>query len=94
MRKKNTILFWSTYFDLEKSRTQGRRVPKNLAVLSPKLDELQRAAKRLGLNPKVVSDTAHPCSPWKRTGLLIIPKTEAKGIILKKIAKELYKLRA
>ena len=93
MRKKNKILLWSVYFDSEKTRTQGRRIPKSLAVSSPKLDELQRAAKRLGLNPEVVSDAAHPYYPWSKRGLLIIPKNEAKGKILKKVAKELYNLR-
>jgi len=93
MRKKNKILFWSVYFDLEKTRTEGRRVPKILAVSSPKLDELQRAAKQLGLNPEVVSDAAHPSCPWIRTGLLIIPKNETKGKTLKKIAKELHSFR-
>jgi signal recognition particle subunit SRP19 len=93
MRKRNKILLWPNYFDSEKTRKQGRRVPKNFAVPSPKLDELQRVAKRLGLNPEVVSNAAHPYSSWNRTGLLIIPKIEDKGIILKKIAKELLNLR-
>jgi signal recognition particle subunit SRP19 len=93
MRKKNKIFLWSIYFDADKTRSDGRRVPKNLAISSPKLDELQRATKRIGLHPEVVSDASHPSYPWRRTGLLIIPKIEEKGKTLKKIAKELYDLR-
>jgi signal recognition particle subunit SRP19 len=93
MRKQNKIIFWSVYFDANKTRTNGRRVPKSLAVSAPKIDELQRAAKRLGLQPDIVSDAAHPSSPWLKTGLLVVPKTESKDKTLKKIAKELSDLR-
>jgi len=93
MRKQNRIFLWSVYFDAGKTRNNGRRVPKNLAVSAPKLEELQRAVKRLGLHPEIVSDIKHPSSPWQKTGLLMIPKTESKGKTLKNIAKELSSLR-
>jgi signal recognition particle subunit SRP19 len=93
MRKQNKIFLWSIYFDANKTRTDGRRVPKKLAVPSPKIEELQRAAKRLGLQPEIILDAAHPSCPWQRTGLLTLPKTESKGKTLKKIAKELSDLR-
>ena len=93
MRKQNRIILWSVYFDANKTRTDGRRVPKNLAVPAPKIEELQRAAKRLGLQPEIVSDAAHPSSPWLKSGLLVVPKTESKDKTLKKIAKELSDLR-
>jgi signal recognition particle subunit SRP19 len=93
MRKQNKIFLWSIYFDSNKSRAEGRRVPKKLAVSAPKLEEIQRAAKRLGLQPEVVSDAAHPSSPWLKTGLVVIPKMESKDKTLKKIAEELSSLR-
>jgi signal recognition particle subunit SRP19 len=93
MRKQNKIFLWSVYFDANKSRADGRRVPKKLALSAPKLEELQVAAKRLGLQPEVVSDAAHPSSPWRRTGLLVVPKKEAKTKTLKRIAEELSNLR-
>ena len=93
MRKQNKIFLWSIYFDTNKSRADGRRVPKKLAVSAPKLEEIQRAAKRLGLQPEIVSDAAHPSSPWLKSGLLVVPKTESKDKTLKKIAKELSDLR-
>jgi signal recognition particle subunit SRP19 len=93
MRKQKKIFLWSIYFDTNKSRADGRRVPKKLAVSAPKLEEIQRAAKRLGLQPEVVPDAAHPSSPWLKSGLLVVPKTESKDKTLKKIAEELSKLR-
>jgi signal recognition particle subunit SRP19 len=93
MRKHNNIFLWSIYFDSNKSRSAGRRVPKKLAVSSPKVEEIQRAAKRLGLQPEVVFDVAHPSLPWLKSGLVSLPKTEAKNEILKKIGAELSVLR-
>ena len=93
MRKKNKIIVWSIYFDANKTRTEGRRVSKNLAVSTPKIGELQRATKRLGLQSEIISNAAHPSSPWQKVGLLVIPKTESKNETLKKIAKELFDLR-
>jgi len=93
MRKQNKIILWSVYFDANKSRSYGRRVPKKLAVSAPKIVELQNAAKRLGLQPEIVPDAAHPRFPWLKTGLLVVPKKEPKDKTLKKIAKELSGLR-
>ena len=93
MRNKNKIILWSVYFDAGRSRADGRRVPKKLAVSSPKVEEIQRAAKRLGLQPEVVPDAAHPSCPWQQSGLIILPKTEPKTEILKKIAQEFSVLR-
>ena len=93
MRKQNKIFLWPVYFDANKSRADGRRVPKKLAVSAPKLEELQMATKRLGLKTEVVSDAAHPSSPWQRTGLLVVPKKESKSKTLKRIGEELSNLR-
>jgi len=93
MRKQNKIFLWPVYFDTNKTRADGRRVPKKLAISAPKLEELQIASKRLGLQAEVVSDAAHPSSPWQRTGLVVVPKKESKGKTLKKIAEELSRLR-
>jgi signal recognition particle subunit SEC65 len=45
------------------------------------------------MQPEVVSDAAHPSSSLRKTGLIILPKTDSKDKILKKIAKELSSLR-
>jgi signal recognition particle subunit SRP19 len=72
---------------------EGRRVPKKLAIPSPKLEEIQKALKRIGLQPEIVPDAVHPRFPWQKTGLLIIPKKDSKAKTLRKIAKELLDIR-
>jgi len=93
MRKQNNIFLWPVYFDANKSRAEGRRVPKKLAISAPKLEELQIAAKRLGFQPEIIFDAAHPSFPWQRNGLLVVPKKESKSKTLKNIAEELFILR-
>jgi len=93
MRKQNKIVLWPVYFDSNKTRREGRRVPKKLAIPSPKLEEIQKAAKRMGLRPEIVPDAVYPSSPWQKTGLLIIPKKDSKVETLRKIAEELSDTR-
>ena len=93
IRKQNKIVLWPVYFDANKTRMEGRRVPKKLATPSPNLDEIRKAAKRMGLQPEIIPDAIHPSSPRQKTGLLIIPKKDSKVDTLRKIAKELLDVR-
>jgi len=93
MRKQNKIVLWPVYFDANKTRIEGRRVPRKLAISSPNLDEIQKAAKRMGFQPEIIPDAIHPSSPRQKTGLLIIPKKESKIGTLRKIAEELLDVR-
>lgn len=94
MRKlDNQSIIWPIYFDCNKSREEGRRVPKNLAVISPKILEIKEAADKIGLENEINLDAHFPKNPWAKTGKLIVEKKEAKEEIIKKIAKQLLKIR-
>lgn len=88
-----THVVWPIYFDKSKSRAQGRRVPRELAIKSPKLSELISVAQSLGLSAEVVEDAAYPTEPWYRQGIIVVEKREQKTNLLKKMAKALKKLR-
>jgi len=94
MRKQNKVVLWPAYFDSTKTRLQGRRIPKGLAVTSPRLDELQKAAEKCGLQSEVVPDVKHPNAPWQKTGLISVPKSASKMQIIRRVAKELFNIRA
>ncbi len=93
MRKLDKAIIWPIYFDAAKTRKDGRRVPKNLAVMQPKIDEIQLAANRLGLKNEVRPETHFPRNPWAKTGMLLVEKREAKEKIIQKIAKQLIKIK-
>ncbi len=93
MRKQKTTIVWPAYFDSSKTRKAGRRVPKSEAVSNPSLAELQLAAGRLGLNPQIEGETAHPAFPYRKTGRVLIQMKETKMQTLTKMAKEIVKIR-
>jgi signal recognition particle subunit SRP19 len=94
MRKLDKAIIWPIYFDAAKTRKEGRRVPKNQAVQSPKILEIQQAAAKLGLKNEINLETHFPKTPWAKTGMLLIEKREAKEAIIKKIAKQLVKIKS
>ena len=93
MQKKDKIILWPVYFDSTKTRSEGRRVPKKLAISAPKLEEIKRAAELLEFNPKIVFDTAYPSMSWLKTGFVAIPKRDSKTQITLKIAKKILESR-
>jgi len=93
MRKQDKIIIWPAYFDSTKTRKNGRRVPKNLAVPSPKILEIKDAAGKLGLEHELVPDASYSKTPWQKAGMLLVKKKEPKGQIIGKIAKQLLKIR-
>jgi len=94
MRKQGKIVLWPIYFDQTKTRLQGRRIPKGLAVTSPRLDELEKAAHKCGLQTEIVPDLRHPQAPWQKTGLILVAKNASKMQIIGRVAKELSAIRA
>ena len=93
MRKQEEIIIWHAYFDANKTRKRGRRVPKNIAVPSPKMLEIQEAAQKLGLKNELVADKGYPKTPWYKPGMLLVEKKGSKEQIINRIAKQLLKTR-
>jgi signal recognition particle subunit SRP19 len=93
MRKQNKTMLWPIYFDSAKTRKEGRRVPKNLAVPNPNLAELQKAAEHLGLKPEADVNVTHPAMPWQKAGRILVQNKGKKGQLLIRIAKEISAVR-
>jgi len=93
LKKRDKFVLWPIYFDSTKTRLEGRRVPKNLAVPAPKLIELQEAVKQANLEPEVIVDAEHPSVPWQKTGIILVPKGDSKTQILRRVAERLFKIR-
>jgi signal recognition particle subunit SRP19 len=94
MRKQEKAIIWPAYFDQTKTRKNGRRVPKNMAVQSPKTLEIQEAAQKLGLKLEVIADKGYPKTPWTKTGMLLVEKKGSKEQVINRIAKQLQKARS
>jgi len=94
MRKQDKAIVWPAYFDLAKTRKEGRRVPKNLAVQSPKILEITEAVAKLGLEHEVAAEAGFPKTPWVKAGMIMVEKKGTKEQVIKKIAKQLLKIRS
>ena len=93
MRKQEKYIVWPAYFDQSKTRSEGRRIPKSQAQPMPRLEEIQKAAQKLGLEPEIKPDLAHPAQSWHKTGMLLIKKKGSKQETMRKIAKEVAEQR-
>lgn len=94
MRKQEKVIVWPVYFDQTKTRKNGRRVPKSLTVRHPKIAEVTTAVAKLGLKHEVALDVGYPKTPWLKTGKITVEKKGTKEQIIRKIAKQLLKIRS
>lgn len=93
MKEKGKYVIWPNYLDSMKTRKEGRRIPQKIAVESPKLQEIEEAAKILGLTPTTNPNAAYPRAGWERKGCVLIDKKSSKLTNLKKIAEKIHELR-
>lgn len=94
MRKQDKIIIWTAYFDSTRTRSDGRRISRSLAVPSPKIRELKEAVEKLGFSYELVLDVSYPKTPWLKKGVLLVTKKETKNKMIKKIAEHLLKIRS
>ncbi len=94
MRRRNIFIVYPEYFDSKLTRREGRRVPLNLAVPNPMIDELAFIAHKLGWQVSVEKDAAYPRCWWNRKGRLVVEKhVMKKGKALLTMARNLKKLK-
>src|SRR3989442_6620549 len=87
------IVLYPAYFDLGRSRDQGRRVAKRWALESPTAQEVTAAAKALGLQPELEEGKAFPSTPWRKEGRVLVRADYYKTSIGPKAAKRIKEFR-
>ena len=88
-REDDKYIIYPLYFDETISRKNGRRIPKDLAIEKPTIEDIAKAAKSLNLHPIVEKDSSHSSRHWKKEGRILIDKKEAKQSLLHQIARVL-----
>jgi len=58
--RKPFLIFWPQYFDVKRSRSEGRKLPKNLAIEKVTTKEIALAAKRLGYKAEIEGSFKYP----------------------------------
>jgi signal recognition particle subunit SRP19 len=94
LRMPGKAVVWPANIDSTKTRNHGRKISKSTSVDSPKLSEIEEAAKILGLEPVAVANASRPNAWWEKTGYVIVNKKGmSKSLLLKQIASAISKLR-
>lgn len=88
-RDSDNVILWPRYFDAKESRITGRRVPRKMAVKSPKVEEILEIAREAGYKIYVEPDKAHPSEWGSRGGRLVVEKRKPKTLIIRDIAARL-----
>ena len=82
-----SVIIYPAYFNINYSRAQGRRVPKNLSF-EPKLETITKVLKDLGYDFEVEPDKKYPRFWWKDQGRVIVHAEEKKNQLIIKIARK------
>ena len=88
----NAIVLWPEYFDISRSRAEGRRLPKSLCVDKPDLDIIAKGAMILDLEYKIIEDAAYPSNSNEKNVCVRVEKGKMKKTtLLSKIGETLVK---
>ncbi len=80
------ITIWPEYFDIERTRSEGRRLPKTLCVKNPDLDIIAKGAMILDLEYKVFENKAYPGNALAKGGCVRVERDKmSKTEILPRI---------
>ena len=86
------ITLWPEYFDINLTRAQGRRLPKELCVKNPDLDIIAKGAMMLDLEFEILENMSYPKFPREKHGCVRVERTNmSKTELLPKIAEVLVK---
>jgi signal recognition particle subunit SRP19 len=88
-------VIWPAYFDASLTRAEGRRVPADLAVEEPTVDEIARAVKQVGYDVGVDREATYPREYEPRGRVLVQDADDAsKSDLLQATAAYLGAIRA
>lgn len=93
-RERRAVILYPVYFDREKSRSEGRRIPLHLAVEKPSTELMAKAATELGYEIEVEPERKHPRAWFEYSGRIAVFTEERKGEVLRKIAERMCLLAA
>ena len=74
----NAIVLWPEYFDKNRSRSEGRRLPVELCVENPDLDIIAKGAMLLDLDYKIIEDKSYPANWVGKRGCVRVEKGKMK----------------
>lgn len=90
MRKRSGMLvIWPSYFEKDLTRSQGRKIPANLAASNVTMKILEMAAESSGFEYQSESDKQYPRGFSDKNGYILVsnPENHKKKRVLLMLAK-------
>jgi len=88
-------VIWPAYLDATLSRAEGRRVPEELAVPEPTVEEIAQAVQQVGYDAVIERDMTYPREYEPRGRVLVKDADDAqKSDLLQATAAYLEAIRA
>jgi signal recognition particle subunit SRP19 len=93
------VIVWTDYFNRNLSRRKGRKVPKDVAIFDPSIQELVGASKSAGFvvsNEYINESARFPRRPYVRSGYVMLEKrlNLKKSNVLDALAEKIVQNRA
>lgn len=89
------MVIWLSTIDSSRSRVEGRKIARGLAIKDPTLLEMEKAAEHLSLNPER-EEAEYPreqSQEAKTSGRILVEKKYPKTRTLKLICDEIRRIR-
>ena len=94
LKQPGKLVIWAVNIDSTKSRGEGRKLSKGLAVQAPRLDEIKEATTRLSLDAELAPGKSRPNLWWEKSGYVVLPKSNSRTALMRSLASEIKKIRA
>jgi len=89
LRRKKFYVLYPEYFSSKLTRSQGRRVPLELADNQPHIKKLEMARKKLNLEFQVQKEKSYPTYWWNNSGRILITIDKKDKIPKEKLLKDI-----
>lgn len=86
-------VLWPAYLDADKTRAEGRRVPQNLAIEDPTVEEIAAAVQQVGYDAVIERDATYPREYEPRGRVLVKDVEDAKNDLIQAVAAYLAAMR-
>jgi len=86
---------YPAYLDAECTRAEGRRVPEEMAVADPTVDEIASAVQQVGYDAVIERDVAYSREQFRERGRVLVqnPADDSKNDIVQATAAYVGALR-
>ena len=87
------ITIWPQYLDKNLSLKEGRKISKEDWVKDPKLNEIEKALKRLGLKYNVQKERSYPGKWYEKSGRILVEWDKTKLELIREVSLKIKETR-